>query len=129
MNLRKGVVGGLVAVALITITLGAAYDDNRPGTVTGYVLDSACLFVKNIKKPLNAGKRALECAKAGSPLAILADDGTIYWPISDAMPATGQNARLMESAGQKVAAQRKLFERGGSHPIALETIAVVPGGN
>ena len=118
--------GGLVAVALITITLGAAHDDSRSGTAAGYVLDSACLFVKNIKKPLNAGKCALKCAKAGSTLAILADDGTIYWPISDAMPATGQNARLMEFAGQKVAAARgEPIERGGSHAIAIETIAVV----
>jgi len=122
-------VAGLVAAALITITLGTPHDDSRSGTATGYVLDSACLFVKNIKKPLNAGKCALKCAKAGSPLAILADDGTIYWPISDAIPAKAQNARLMEFDAQQVAAQGKLIERGGSHAVTIETIAVVPEGD
>ena len=30
----------------------------------------------------------------GSPLAILLDNGTIYLPIADTMPADGQNDRL-----------------------------------
>ena len=68
----------------------------------------------------------MECAKAGSPLVILTDDGTIYWPISESMPATGQNQRLMEYAGKRVAAQGKVFERGGSHAIAIEKIEAAP---
>ena len=97
--------------------------------MTEYVLNSTCLFVKNINKPLNVGTRAPECARGGLPFAILTNDDSVYWLISDAMPAIAQNARLMEFAGQKVAAQGKLFERGGSHAIAIETIAVVPEGN
>jgi len=46
-------------------------------------------------------------------------------PISDAIPATAQNARLMEFDAQQVAAQGKLIERGGSHAIAMETVADV----
>jgi hypothetical protein len=44
------------------------------------------------------------------------------------MPATGQNPRLLEYAGKKVAAQGKVFERGGSHAIAIEKIDVLPEG-
>ena len=101
-------------------------DQTKPSTVKGYVLDSSCAFVRNVKKPMSGGKCALECAKAGSPLVILTDDGTIYWPISNSMPATGQNQRLMEYAGKRVSAQGKVFERGGSHAIAIEKIEVTP---
>lgn len=115
----------IVAVAGI-LMLAPAHAEQRNGTVEGYVLDSACAFVRNVKKPMNGGKCALECAKAGSPLVILAADGTIYWPITESMPATGQNPRLMEYAGRRVTAQGKLFERGGSHAIAIEKIEAVP---
>ena len=120
----------LAAVLLASaVAIGSAFagsDETKPGTVKGYVIDSACAFVKNVKKPMGGGQCALECAKAGSPLVILTDDGTIYWPISESMPATGQNQRLMEYAGKRVAAQGKVFERGGSHAIAIEKIEVAP---
>jgi hypothetical protein len=128
MVIRKSLLGVLVAA---TLALGVAVggsEENKSGTIQGYVLDSACAFVRNVKKPMNGGKCALECAKAGSPLVILTEDGTIYWPISNSMPATGQNPRLLDYAGKKVAAQGKVFERGGSHAIAIEKIEVLPEG-
>lgn len=116
----------ILASAVAIGTALAGPDETKPGTVKGYVLDSACAFVRNVKKPMSGGQCALDCAKAGSPLVILTDDGTIYWPISESMPATGQNQRLMEYAGKRVAAQGKIFERGGSHAIAIEKIEVTP---
>ena len=65
---------------------------------------------------------AIACAKAGSPLVILADDGIIYWPIADTTPSSGQNDKLMPFAGQKVTASGKLFERGGSKALVVEKI-------
>ncbi len=59
-------------------------------------------------------------------LVILGDDGTIYWPISSSMPATGQNPRLMKFAGQKVIASGKVFERSGSRALVIEKIEAVP---
>ena len=118
----------LQAALLATSLAIGGQKDNRSGMVQGYVLDSACAFVRNVQKPRNGGKCALDCAKAGSPLVILSDDGKIYWPITESMPATGQNQRLREYAGKKVAAQGKVFERGGSHAIAIEKIDVVPEG-
>jgi hypothetical protein len=90
-------------------------------TVKGFVLDSACAFTKSLDKPVSS-ECAVACAKAGSPLVILADDGTIYWPIADTTPAPGQNARLLPVAGRKVIATGKVYQRGGSHAIVIETI-------
>jgi hypothetical protein len=86
MLLRKLAIDGILAAMLTTIAPGEACAQEPIVTVKGYVLDSACAFIKNLKKPVSADC-ALACAKAGSPLVILADDGTIYWPISRAMPA------------------------------------------
>ena len=91
----------------------------------GYVLDSACAFTKNLKKPVSRDC-ALACAKAGSPLVILADDGTIYWPISDTTPATGQNERLLKFAGTRATVSGKAFERGGSRALVIEKIEPEP---
>jgi len=111
----------MVVATLVALTLGGTRSQEPATIVRGYVLDSACAFIKNLKKPVSRDC-ALSCAKAGSPLVILADDGTIYWPISSSMPATGQNPRLMKFAGERVIASGKVFERGGSHAIVIEKI-------
>ena len=90
-----------------------------------YVLDSACAFTKNPEKPVSR-EWALLCAKAGSQLVILADDGSIYWPIANATPASGQNKRLLEFAGGRVIAKGKLYDRGGSHALVIDQIAAAP---
>ncbi len=69
---------------------------------------------------------ALACRQSRSPLVILADDWTIYWPISSAMPATGQNSRLMKFAGQKVIASGKVFARSGSRAMVIEKVEAAP---
>lgn len=105
-----------------TVSIAAETTSTR---VEGYIVDSACAFVKNVKKPLEGGQCAVDCAKSGSPLVLLTDDGKIYWPISDEMPAKGQNARLMEYAGKRVTIQAKaLYERGGSNAMVIDKIEV-----
>ena len=95
--------------------------DRPTVTVKGYVLDSACAFIKGLSKPISK-ECAISCAKAGSPLVILADDGTIYWPIADTTPSSGQNSRLLPFAGDKVTATGKIYERGGSQAIVIAKI-------
>jgi hypothetical protein len=90
-------------------------------TVKGYVLDSACAFTKGLSKPISK-QCAISCAKAGSQLVILADDDTIYWPIADTTPSSGQNRRLLPFAGDKVTATGKIYERGGSKAMVIEKI-------
>ncbi len=120
MNIRK-VATALTACAAILaiVTLAGA---QKAITVEGYVLDSACAFTKGLDKPISRDC-ALACAKEGSQLVILTKDGSIYWPIDSATPAKGQNAKLLEFAGNRVKATGKLYDRGGSHALVIETLA------
>lgn len=90
-------------------------------SVSGYVIDSSCAFTKGLTKPVSPAC-AVACARAGSPLVILSDQGTIYWPISITTPAKGQNFRLMPFAGRRVAVNGKIYDKGGSHAIVIERI-------
>lgn len=116
----------LFMAAALSAAFTAQAAEKPPVKVNGYVLDSACAFTKNLSRPISA-ECAISCAKAGSPLVILANNGYIYWPISDAMPAIGQNERLMKFAGQKVVVTGKVFVRAGSRAIVIEKIEAVGG--
>ena len=120
--MRKGTIVGVLGGIAILVAAGIAARPQKSVTVEGYVLDSACAFTKGLEKPISRDC-AVACAKEGSQLVILAKDGAIYWPIDSAMPAKGQNARLLEFAGNRVKATGKLYERGGSHALVIETIA------
>ena len=104
------IAGGLAGVAI-----------SAPVTVKGYVLDSACAFTKGLDKPISR-ECATFCANAGSQLVILAEDGTIYWPIAGTTPSSGQNPKLLPFAGQKVMASGTLYKRGGSTAIVIDKI-------
>jgi hypothetical protein len=109
------------ALCGLVLCLNAAPAKGEHKTVTGWVLDSACAFTKGLAKPISRDC-ALTCAKNGSPLVILQDDGSIFWPIDESMPAVSQNARLTKYAGQRVTATGKIFTRGGSTAIVIETL-------
>ena len=109
----------LLVLLAAAVSLSAA--DSPTVTVKGYVLDSACAFTKGVNKPISK-QCAISCANAGSQLVILADDGTIYWPIADTTPSSGQNPKLLPFAGDKVIASGKLYQRGGSKAIVIEGI-------
>lgn len=125
MRLRKIAATALCALSFLAVTAGTARGQGKPATVKGYVVDAACAFVKNLKKPVSP-QCAVDCAKAGSTLVILADDGTIYWPISDAMPAVGQNDRLLKFAGHRVSATGKVLEKGGSRALIIQQVQAAP---
>lgn len=113
---------------LLVAILWAANTAGKAESVKGYVIDSACAFTKGLDKPISS-QCATACAKAGSPLVILTADGTIYWPIADTTPSSGQNEKLLPFAGQKVTATGKVFERGGSRAFVIEKIEPQTGGN
>jgi hypothetical protein len=120
MNLRKAA-HILLPCVLVIAALAAGANAGKPVTVKGYVLDSACAFTKSLKKPIST-ECAVACAKAGSPLVILTDSGTVYWPIADTTPSSGQNEKLLPFAGHKVTASGKVFQRGGSSALVIEKI-------
>ena len=65
--MRKSYAVGFLTAALIIGPVFPVRSHGNPRTVRGYVLDSACAFIKNLEKPVST-ECALSCAKAGSPL-------------------------------------------------------------
>jgi hypothetical protein len=109
-----------MAVFLGILLSGSAFGAEQR-TVTGWVLDSACAITQGLKKPISP-ECAVACAKKGSPLVILLDNGTIYLPIADTMPAEGQNERLLPFAGKRVTVSGKVYKQGGTNSIVIEKI-------
>src|ERR1700730_17149148 len=114
-------VSKVFALVLLVAAMCVNAADTPTVTVKGYVLDSACAFTKGLSKPISK-QCAISCANAGSQLVILADDGTIYWPIADTTPSSGQNPKLLPFAGDKVTASGKIYQRGGSKAIVIDKI-------
>jgi len=110
-----------VVPMFLLVPMFAADQTAKTTTVKGSVLDSACAFTKGLKKPISA-ECAMACAKAGSPLVILSSTGTIYWPIADTTPSSGQNDKLLPYAGKTVTVSGKVFQRGGSTAIVISKI-------
>jgi len=110
-----------IALVLCVGAVPATPDDAQSVPIKGYVLDSACAFTKDLAKPISK-QCATACAKAGSPMVILADDGAIYWPIAAETPASGQNAKLLPFAGDQVVVRGKVYQRAGSRAIVIEKI-------
>jgi hypothetical protein len=117
-----------IALALFTVAgAPATYPQTGGGsaiTVNGWVLDSACAYTKGLSKPISADC-AKACANHGSPLVILRDDGTIFFPIDSKTPAASQNPKLLPYAGQKVAIRGVDYVRNGSHGLVIESITVL----
>ena len=91
-------------------------------TFSGWVLDSACAYTKGLDKPIGVAC-AKECAKNGSPLVILRDDGTIFLPIDGKTPSSSQNPKLMAFAGERVTVSGKDYVRNGSHGLVIDKVA------
>lgn len=117
----KIVMAPVLALAVLALAAG---NSGKSVTVKGYVIDSACAYKKDLSKPISA-ECAKACAKGGSPLVILSDDGTLYWPIDSATPAKGQNDRLMPVAGERVTVSGTVYDRGGSKAMVIEKISVL----
>ncbi|MGH9712721.1 MAG: hypothetical protein ACRD5M_05405 [Candidatus Acidiferrales bacterium] len=124
----------LLAIAAVALSLAISVsaqdkakadppDEGVPGTVEGLVRDIACpIQVKRTSATKFNIECALECAKQGSPLIILTKAGVIYTPISDSMPDKDQRQRLMPFVGKYVKATGQLYEREGTHAIAIKEI-------
>lgn len=95
--------------------------EGKNATVTGTVIDVSCKFGQGLT---GEGHRmcAQVCADQGIPLAILGSDGKLYVPTTEAMPGTGQNARLKEFAEQTVTVTGKVFDAGGANAIQIASI-------
>lgn len=80
-----------LAAAFVGVSCFALAEDRGTDiTVSGRVIDSACAYTKGLDKPIGVAC-AKACAKNGSPLVILRDDGTIFLPIDNKVPSSSQN--------------------------------------
>ncbi|MGH9454619.1 MAG: hypothetical protein ACRD2O_11695, partial [Terriglobia bacterium] len=62
--MQKRLLTGVAALLLSAVAIPhGAWSAARSSTLTGYVLDSACAFTKNLKKPVGP-ECAVACAKA-----------------------------------------------------------------
>jgi hypothetical protein len=132
----------LFCFTAVALTLGAlSYAQSEPnlnssnmpadlkgkeGSVTGYVRDLACPYRNQSKEaakpPDDSCVKA--CAKAGAPLGIITEDGTIFNVISQTMPDTDERERLLPYVAKTVRATGHLFERNGAHAIAIDKIEI-----
>jgi hypothetical protein len=119
MSLRLRKLLAVVVVFGCCAALGA--DAGSKVTVSGWVIDSACAYTKGLDKPIGVAC-AKACAKNGSPLVILRDDGTIFLPIDSKTPSFSQNSRLMPFAGERVTVTGTDNVRNGSHGLVIEQI-------
>jgi hypothetical protein len=106
---------------LILSCFAKAADLGSNITVSGWVIDSACAYSKGLDKPIGPAC-AKACARNGSPLVILRDDGTIFMPIDGNTPSSSQNPRLMPFAGERVTITGKDYVRNGSHGLVIDKI-------
>lgn len=97
----------------------AASNDSKK--ITGYMIDSSCAITKNLAKPIGT-ECATACARKGSPLMVLSDDGNLYLPVSKTVPSGNQNPKLMKFAGQRVTVTGATFESHGAKGIEIEKI-------
>ena len=111
------------ALIFLGITSFAAAADNGADIkISGWVIDSACAYTKGLDKPIGVAC-AKACAKNGSPLVILRDDGTIFLPIDSKTPSSSQNSKLMPFAGEHVTVTGKDYVRNASHALIIDKIS------
>ncbi|RZU43040.1 hypothetical protein BDD14_4644 [Edaphobacter modestus] len=110
-----------IMMAFMSCTAPAS-DLGSKVTVSGWVIDSACAYTKGLDKPIGAAC-AKACARNGSPLVILRDDGTIFLPIDSRTPSSSQNSKLMPFAGERITVVGRDYARNGSHGLVIEKIA------
>ena len=128
-RLKRAICAVLVCPAIPMLILAADNPDSTAignGTVEGLVRDIACPLQNRKSTATSYSKDCIAtCFKAGSPLGILANDGTVYVPITESMPDTGQD-QLKPFIGEHVRATGKMFQRNGGHAIEISEIHQLP---
>jgi hypothetical protein len=121
---QKSGIAVLLVPSFVWIGVPAAQKTAAPAkapqkAVEGLVRDVACP-IQN--KASTATRFNLECAKQGSPLVILAKDGTMYFPISESMPDSDPRPPLLPFVGKVVRATGEVYERMGTQAIVIRKI-------
>ena len=126
---KRALLAALICLAVPIFVLAVDdADSTAVGTLTveGLVRDIACPLQNKKSTSTSYSKECIEtCLKSGSPLGILTSDGSVYIPVTESMPDTGQNA-LKPFVGEHVKATGKVFLRNGTHAIEISEIHPLP---
>jgi hypothetical protein len=96
-------------------------ESKQTSTITGEVIDVNCYLSDGEEgRGPNHKECAEMCAKAGVPLAILTQDGDIYYPISPM--GKNPNTILMDYIAKQVDVSGQVFKRGNNYGIKISTI-------
>ncbi len=113
---RVSVLGAVAALAcLMAVPLVA---DTK--TVKGEVIDVKCYTKDNTSKGADHADCALSCAKKGSPMGVLAEDGTVYVITGDY--AAEKNKKLLPYIAKNVTVTGEIGEADGQKTIAATKI-------
>lgn len=116
MNQPKIFITLSLLLAIFAIGIGSSYGQYKNGdeiTITGEVVDANCyMHVGADGRGPDHKMCAQTCAKAGSPLAILTDDGVLYYPIVN--PGKNPNDKLMDYIADRVQVNGKFYAQGPS---------------
>ncbi|HXV85544.1 MAG TPA: hypothetical protein VD793_02540 [Gemmatimonadales bacterium] len=114
--------GAVLAGAAPATAEAQAVPEGQDMTITGTVVDVTCKFAKGAQ---GSGHRqcGVVCANAGLPLAILADDGTLYIPLgADAGQAGAVD--LKPHVDHNVTIKGKVFSSGNAKGIMVSELSM-----
>lgn len=120
---------GFLALAFVALSaIPASAQDMMPQMAEGedveftaQVVDLSCKVVYGLEGDMHR-ECSQVCADRGVPLGLMAEDGTLYLPVSQAMPGASDNERLKPHAEHTVTVKGKAIERGGMHTIIIASV-------
>jgi hypothetical protein len=122
-----------VVISLLSLSLAFAAEEMKgkeamkkePKTLTilSEPVDPACYMSQGLK---GEGHKACAeaCHKAGQTLALLSDDGSLFFAI-EGKPGTNPDGQLVPFIGTKVKVTGKVFESGGAKAMVVEKVEPV----
>jgi type 1 fimbria pilin len=121
-RLLTGCAIAVVAAAFAPRSAAAQAAEAMDMTVSGTVVDITCKFAKGASGDAHRACGEV-CANAGLPLAILADDGTIYIPLGQdaGKPAT---VDLKPHVDHHVTVTGKVFSSGNAKGIMISEVSM-----
>jgi hypothetical protein len=113
-----------LAVAVSFLSLSLAFAAHSPASKTLTILsepvDPACYISQGLK---GEGHKqcATACHKAGQSLALLSDDGSLFFTI-EGKPGTSPDEQLVPFIGTKVKVTGKVYESNGTKGMVVEKV-------
>lgn len=92
------------------------------GSVEGEVIDTAC-YMKMGASGKSHVECARKCAESGVPLGLLTKDGDVYFVLKEEGSA---NEELLSLVGQTVRVVGKVYQKGGSRAVMMESVQALP---